>query len=77
MNENLLNNNLNDTNSDWTKEFDSTVVGQIQENKNSYNHIGSQFCVKKYNQQIPLSFHYINKETVTENFISNNNIQIK
>ncbi len=75
--ENLMNNNENDRNSDWTKNYDSTMVGQIEEKKNSFNHIGSQFCVKKYYQQIPLSYHFINKATVPENYISNNNIQIQ
>ena len=73
---NVLLNKKMDKGDDWTKNYNSIYEGQISDKNNNYNQIGAQVIVKKYYQQFSLSFHFIDKKTVPENYSLDNKIKI-
>lgn len=52
----------------WTKNYDSTCVAEIVFSDNSINQNGTKYCVKNYYQQVPLSYHFLDKSSVPEMF---------
>ena len=50
----------------WTKNYDSTCVSEITYSDGSKNQNGAKYCVKNYYQQVPLSYHYLDKKSVPE-----------
>ena len=54
-----------DINGDWTNIFDSTCVSEILFRNGQYNHLGAQYCIKNYYQQQSLSYHSIDKKSLS------------
>jgi hypothetical protein len=52
---------ISDHDSLWTTEFDSCYLGNILLDNGSYLKDTPQVVLKEYNQQVPLSYHYIDK----------------
>ena len=68
---------VSDHNGNWTKKYDSCFLGPIIMDNGVYLEDTPLYVVKNLNQQVPLSYHYINKTTITilqnGNYIQNSN----
>lgn len=63
---------LRDVDGNWVKNYDSVYVGRtLLENGQLYSHIPQWVC-KNYEQQLPLSYHYIDKDTLSDKWHENN-----
>ena len=60
---NILLNNVEESNK-WAKQFDSLYLGRIPRLNDSVWKINPMFTVKNYDQQIPLSMHIIDKNSL-------------
>ena len=60
----------------WTKTYDSTCVSEITYSDGSKNQNGAKYCVKNYYQQVPLSYHFLDKKSVPEMFDVKKQIKI-
>lgn len=56
----------------WTKTYDSVYLGNIELDDGSFIEEGPIIVLKDYKQQIPLSYHYIDKSSLGEKYDSNN-----
>jgi hypothetical protein len=56
----------------WTKEYDSAYLSDIELDDGSLMDDVPMLVIKEYNQQIPLSFHYIDKTKLHDKFNPNN-----
>jgi hypothetical protein len=61
----------------WTKNYDSTCVSEITYSDGSKNQNGAKYCVKNYYQQVPLSYHFLDKKSVPEMHDPKKQIKIK
>lgn len=61
----------------WTKSYDSTCVSEITYSNGSKNQNGAKYCVKNFYQQLPLSYHFLDKNSVPEMFDTKKQIKIK
>jgi len=52
---------ISDHNGLWTNSFDSTYLGNIELDDGSFMEDTPMIVLKEYNQQIPLSYHFIDK----------------
>jgi hypothetical protein len=57
----------------WTKTCDSAYLANIELDDGSFLQETPIFVLKEYNQQVPLSYHFINKNTLGNKYDSNNN----
>jgi hypothetical protein len=57
----------------WTSEYDSAYLSNIELDDGTLLQEAPILVIKNYNQQIPLSYHYIDKTKLHEKFNSNNN----
>lgn len=57
----------------WTNDYDSAYLSNIELDDGSLLQEIPMLVIKDYNQQIPLSFHYIDKTKLHEKFNSNEN----
>jgi hypothetical protein len=57
----------------WTNNYDSAYLSNIELDDGSLLQEIPMLVIKDYNQQIPLSFHYIDKTKLHEKFNSNEN----
>lgn len=48
----------------WTNNYDSIYLGHIELDNGSYFSHNNLLVVKDYNQQVPLSYHFIDKKTL-------------
>jgi hypothetical protein len=55
---------ISDHDGKWTKDHDTAYIGNIELDDDSYLKKNQILAVKDYSQQIPLSFHYIDKNTL-------------
>ena len=55
----------------WTNEFDSAYLGNIELDDGSFLKEKPIIVIKDYNQQVPLSSHYIDKNKLGEKFNPN------
>jgi hypothetical protein len=55
---------ISDYDGKWTKDYDSAYIGNIELDDGSYLKNNQILAVKEYDQQVPLSFHYIDKNTI-------------
>jgi len=55
---------ISDHDGKWTKEYDSAYIGNIELDDGSYLKHNQLLAVREYDQQIPLTFHYIDRSTV-------------
>jgi len=46
----------------WSKKFDSTYLGKVELDNGEYLKNTPMFVIKYYEQQCPLTYHYINKK---------------
>ena len=58
---------IRDTDGKWSHSYDSAFIGTsniniVKNNKERNYRINSQHVIKKYNQQFPLSYHYVNTD---------------
>ena len=61
----------------WTKNYDSTCVSEITYSDDTKNQNGAKYCVKNYYQQVPLSYHLLDKKSVPEMHDPKKKIRIK
>ena len=47
----------------WSKDYDSCYLGNIKLDNDEKMPYSPLYVLKNYNQQIPLSYHYINNTT--------------
>jgi len=55
---------ITDYDGNWTEKFDSIYIGNLELDDGSQLMDAPYWVVKEYEQQVPLSFHYINKGTL-------------
>jgi hypothetical protein len=60
----------------WTKDYDSVYLGRIELDDGTFYKESPLYVVKDFNQQYPLSYHYINKKTLGEKYDSNSEYSI-
>jgi hypothetical protein len=63
---------ISDHNGNWAKNYDSVYLGNIELDDGSLLNDTSKIVLKEYNQQVPLSSHFINKSKLADKFDSNN-----
>lgn len=56
----------------WTRTFDSVYLGNQELDDGTFIEEGPIFVFKDYNQQIPLSYHFIDKNNLGDKYDSNN-----
>ena len=68
LNQNLenLTMRVSDHDGKWAEEYDSAILGNVELDNGKILNI-SLIVLKEYNQQIPLSFHYIRNKKLNEN----------
>jgi hypothetical protein len=59
---------ISDHDGNWAKEYDSVYLGNIELDDGSLLRDVPMFVMKEYNQQIPLSYHFINKMKLGDKF---------
>lgn len=57
----------------WTNNYDSVYLGKIELDDGSFLEDIPTIVLKEYNQQVPLSYHYIDKNKLGEMYENNNN----
>lgn len=63
---------ISDHNGLWAKTFDSAYLGNIELDDGSFIEDAPLIVLKEYNQQIPLSYHFIDKSSLGNKYDSNN-----
>ena len=61
----------------WTKNYDTACVSEITYSDGEKNQTGAKYCIKNYYQQVPLSYHFIDKKSVPEMYNPKKLIKIK
>ena len=56
----------------WTKMYDSVVLDTVELDDGSVLKDTPMYVCKEYEQQLPLSYHYLNKKTLGEKYNNNN-----
>jgi len=56
----------------WARTYDSVYLGNIELDDGSFIEEAPIIVLKDYNQQIPLSYHYIDKSSLGDKYDSNN-----
>jgi hypothetical protein len=59
---------LSDHDGSWINSYDSVYLGKIELDNGTILRNAPLYVLKNYYQQIPLSYHYINKKTLGEKF---------
>lgn len=62
---------ISDHDGKWSQQFDSCYLGKVTLDNGIYLENTNLYVVKNYNQQVPLSYHFINKSAVQN---SENNV---
>jgi hypothetical protein len=52
---------LSDHDGNWTKDYDSYYIGKLELDNGMVFPDGPLWVIKKYEQQIPVSFHHMSK----------------
>ena len=68
----ILTMRISDHDGKWAENYDSAYIGHIELDNGEFLENTPVIVVKNYEQQIPLSYHYINKATLTEKYSRNN-----
>ena len=55
---------ISDHDGKWAQQFDSAYIGHIELDDDSFLKNNQILAIREYNQQVPLSYHYINKSTI-------------
>ena len=64
---------ISDHDGKWSENYDSVFLGKIELDNGSYLKNTPIIVLKDYNQQIPLSYHYIDKSCLNEKYDENDN----
>ena len=67
---------ITDYDGKWTEDYDSVYLGKVELDDGNFIKETPLIVVKNYNQQYPLSYHYINKKCLGEKFDENENYLI-
>ena len=67
---------ITDYDGKWAKKYDSIYVGDIELDNGEKMKNTPIYVVKKYEQHIPLSYHFIDKRLLDEKFDPNKDYQI-
>ena len=67
---------ITDYDGNWCDEHDSIYIGKLELDDGRVLAEGPHWVVKEYDQQTPLSFHYIDKRTLGEVWDENDNYYI-
>ena len=59
---------ISDHDGKWSEHFDSAYIGRLELDNGEYLENTPIIVVKNYDQQIPLSYHYINKSTLVKKY---------
>jgi hypothetical protein len=59
---------ISDHDGNWSKNYDSVFIGNIELDNGDKVKNAPLIVLKEYDQQIPLSYHYIDKKYLGENF---------
>jgi len=62
---------INDYEGKWTEHNDSVYIGKLKLSNDTHNKHYPYWVLKTYEQQVPLSYHFINKTTLGETFQEN------
>ena len=62
---------ISDHDGKWAQQFNSCYLGKVTLDNGIYLENTNLYVVKNYNQQVPLSYHFINKSAVQN---SENNV---
>ena len=68
----ILTMRISDHDGKWAETYDSASIGNIELDNGSHLENTPIIVVKNYDQQIPLSYHYINKSNLKEKYDRNN-----
>jgi len=68
----LLTLRISDHDGIWSETYDSVYLGKLELDDGSFLHDTPMFVLKDYQQQLPLSCHFIDKSTLGEKFEENN-----
>jgi hypothetical protein len=55
---------ISDHDGKWTEQFDSIILSNVQLDNGSFIKNVPVFCVKEYEQQYPLSYHFISRKYI-------------
>jgi len=61
----------------WSKNYDSVYIGKVELDNGDKFEEGPLIAIKNYNQQVPLSYHYINSKNIVDKSDRNNLYLIK
>lgn len=64
---------ISDHDGSWGSTYDSVILGNIELDDGSFIEGTPMLVLKDYNQQIPLSYHYIDKKKLGDKFSNNLN----
>jgi hypothetical protein len=67
----MLTMRISDHDGKWTENYDSVFVGKIELDNGEYLKNTPIYILKEYEQQIPLSFHFIDKSYLHEKYDEN------
>jgi hypothetical protein len=62
---------ITDYDGEWIKEYDSVYIGKVELDDGKKFVDAPYWVVKEHRQQVPVSFHYVNKETLGETWNEN------
>jgi len=72
----MLTMRITDHDGKWSENYDSVFVGKIELDNGEYLKNTPIYVLKEYEQQIPLSFHFIDKSYLHEKYDENENYVI-
>lgn len=52
----------------WSNDYDSVFIGNVELDNGEKFYEGPILAIKDYNQQIPLSYHFINNKNITDKY---------
>jgi hypothetical protein len=68
---------ISDYDGEWTNDYDSIYIGKLELDDGRIISDAPYWVVKEYEQQLPISFHYIDKRTIGETWDENGKYYIK
>ena len=72
----ILTMRISDHDGKWTEKYDSVFLGKIELDNGGYFKNAPIFALKEYEQQIPLSYHFIDKSYLQEKYCEKDNYLI-
>jgi hypothetical protein len=67
---------ISDHDGNWTKDYDSVYLGNVELDNGTCLTNVPMFVTKEYDQQVPLSYHYVKKTTIGEKYITYNKYEM-